>query len=98
MKIYVKYCGGCNPRYDKALLVSKLKSELEGCTFSETYDDPDVSLIVCGCASACADKSDAAAPYGMFTIWQMEGAESFKTFVMEAQAEMTGSNNEKEGV
>ena len=91
MKIYVKYCGGCNPRYDKAMLVSKLKEELNGHSFSESYDDPDVSLIVCGCASACADKSNAAAPYGVFTIWQMEEADDFKTFVMEAEAKMAGS-------
>lgn len=89
MKIFVKYCGGCNPRYDKAELVGKLRNDLPGHSFSETYDDPDVSLIVCGCPSACADKSTAAAPYGMFTIWKSEAADDFKEFLMDAERLMT---------
>jgi len=83
MKIYVKYCGGCNPRYDRAELVRSLQEELKECEFSESAGGQDVSLIVCGCPSACADKSDAAAPYGIFTIWQAEAAVQVKSFIRE---------------
>lgn len=81
MKIYVKYCGGCNPRYDRAALVGYLKEQLNEHVFSDEPADQDVSLIVCGCASACADKSDAAAPYGVFTIWQSDAADEFIAFI-----------------
>lgn len=87
MDIYVKYCGGCNPRYDRASLVTQLKNDLPEYTFTESLDEADISLIVCGCASACADKKDAAAPSGMFTIWQPDAADAFKTFVRESFAE-----------
>lgn len=87
MKVYVKYCGGCNPRFDRAKLAGILQEELNECEFSESAGGQDVSLIVCGCPSACADKNDAAAPYGIFTIWQPEAAEEFRSFIHET-AEM----------
>ncbi|MBE6016991.1 MAG: hypothetical protein E7233_05195 [Lachnospiraceae bacterium] len=70
MNVYVKYCGGCNPRYDREAFVNELKEGLPQHSFSAQAKDPDVSLIVCGCSCACADKSGCAAPYGMITVWQ----------------------------
>ncbi len=81
MKIYVKYCGGCNPRYDRAALTGYLVEHLAQHTFTGEPAGQDVSLIVCGCASACAAKSDAAAPYGVFTIWQSDAADEFIAFI-----------------
>ena len=57
MKIGIKYCGGCNPIYDRASIVSDL----------EKYISKDISIepakqgivyelvvILCGCSRACA--------------------------------------------
>lgn len=54
----IKYCGGCNPSYDRVGLVNRL---------SERYTDKiairaiandvkyDAILVVCGCRNCCAD-------------------------------------------
>jgi len=51
----VKYCGGCNPRYDRAALVRQLEERLgaplppaiAGVVYDELY-------VVCGCSARCA--------------------------------------------
>lgn len=56
MKGAVKYCGGCNPRYDRAALVRKLEAqfqtELPPARAGEIYD---VVYVICGCPSRCPD-------------------------------------------
>ena len=59
MKIGVKYCGGCNPRYDRGAFVEGLKARYPDAEFQsarpqERYDQV---LVVCGCAARCADVS-----------------------------------------
>lgn len=85
MKVFVKYCGGCNPRYDRAAFVQKIEEKFLDHVFSETYDDPDISLIVCGCSSACAEKQDAAAPYGVLTVWDGGCIDDTVKFISEAR-------------
>lgn len=58
----VKYCGGCNPRYDRAALVKALEDRLgqtlslagPGCRYDEVF-------VVCGCPARCADVSELSA-------------------------------------
>ena len=58
MKRAVKYCGGCNPRYDRVGLVKKLEEKIgviltspqPDCIYDELY-------VVCGCSACCADIS-----------------------------------------
>ena len=52
----VRYCGGCNPRYDRVAFVERLKALLpewrfEAARAGETYG---AALIVCGCKTKCA--------------------------------------------
>jgi hypothetical protein len=55
--IGIKYCGGCNPKFDRAALVQKLKREL-GKKYDFEYAKEgtlyDTILVVCGCTSKCA--------------------------------------------
>lgn len=63
MKIGIKYCGGCNPRYDRTKEVEKLKKQFPQHEF--TYDPGkaacDIYLLVCGCMTACATSEGLAA-------------------------------------
>ena len=66
MKFGVKYCGGCNPKYDRVLIASKFK-EYIGCEDSvepvregTTYD---VVVVLCGCTCACANTQAIKAVY-----------------------------------
>lgn len=56
IKVAVKYCGGCNPYYDRSeavnIIRSKLTINLEAYNVEST---PDIVLIICGCKSECID-------------------------------------------
>ena len=56
MKIGIKYCGGCNSRYDRTKEVEKLKKQFPQHEFTYQVDTAicDICLLVCGCMTACA--------------------------------------------
>mgnify|MGYP001769726689 CR=1 FL=1 len=57
----IKYCGGCNPHIDRTRLAQEIKKLLPP-EFILTEDQNkaqwDTGILVCGCLTACADKSD----------------------------------------
>jgi hypothetical protein len=57
IKVGIKYCGGCNPYYDRVALVDRIKSRLKDKAefVSPSDDDVDLVLAVEGCQTACAD-------------------------------------------
>lgn len=56
MRIGIKYCGGCNPRYDRRELSQKIISRFNEVDFlaAQENKDYDAVIIICGCTSACA--------------------------------------------
>ncbi len=58
MRCAVKYCGGCNPRFDRRQLALRLEAALgmpfESLRAGEHYD---VLYVICGCTARCADVS-----------------------------------------
>lgn len=56
MKRAVKYCGGCNPRYDRAAFVRHLEEKL-GATLTpaEAGTVYDELYVICGCSARCAE-------------------------------------------
>lgn len=55
MRIGLKFCGGCNPYYDRGAAVQGLKDRFpqysfEAVTRGEHYDR---MLLICGCARGC---------------------------------------------
>jgi len=78
LKIGIKYCGGCNPYYDRVALVKRIEHCLQGKVefVSAANDDVDLVLAVEGCNTACADLS----PFNgkdMGVITKPEDAEAF---------------------
>ena len=58
LKVGIKYCGGCNPKYERTDLVTKLKEmSRKDIHFENVKDDEkyDVLLVVGGCSSNCAE-------------------------------------------
>ena len=57
MKIGVKYCGGCNPSFDRIAAAEKIKERFKEDAEFVSYTDPDAEFIIVlmGCGSACAD-------------------------------------------
>ncbi len=54
MKLGIKYCGGCNPHYDRTGMVRRLLTDLP--EIDPVYDTAEycpVWIDVCGCANLC---------------------------------------------
>lgn len=56
-RLRIKYCGGCNPDYDRIALVEEMKARLTGVVewVAPEADPLDGIVAVNGCATACAD-------------------------------------------
>lgn len=65
-QIGVRYCGGCNSRYNRVTVVERLMQFFPETEFVPAQDGtayPAV-LVVCGCPSRCADTGGLLAPVG----------------------------------
>lgn len=56
MLVGVKFCGGCNPRYDRKKYLEEVEREHPSWNFqiAKEYWHYDLLLVICGCASCCA--------------------------------------------
>lgn len=71
MKVRVKYCGGCNPRYERRAVTERLKAAFPQAGFVETGDDEgpfDHVAVICGCSAACAMHGDLHGTYGKTVV------------------------------
>lgn len=57
MRIGVKYCGGCNPRYDRRVAFDEIKKAVPNAQYMSAEDEGiyDVLLVFAGCPNSCAD-------------------------------------------
>ena len=52
MRRAVKYCGGCNPRYDRVAAVRRLEERLgEPLPAAQPGVDYDEVFVICGCSA-----------------------------------------------
>ena len=56
MKLYVKYCGGCNPMYDRSGLVREAAALLGAELSYEQPEMADMRLLVSGCDRNCVGR------------------------------------------
>jgi hypothetical protein len=78
LKVGVKYCGGCNPGYDRVALADFIKNSLHGRVEFVALDSEVVDLILAveGCKTCCADLS-AFEGKQIYFIAQIEDAGKF---------------------
>lgn len=51
----VKYCGGCNPRFDRVALARRLEEKLgEKLPAAQIGVHYDEVYVICGCSARCA--------------------------------------------
>lgn len=57
MNIGYKYCGGCNPRYNRKKLIEEIKKETKSSEYKYNHINEgiknDIEIIICGCSAAC---------------------------------------------
>ena len=58
-KIGIKYCGGCNPSYERVEVVQRVQSLFKDRFIFSVDDlqDSDRMVLVSGCPRACANKN-----------------------------------------
>ncbi len=79
VRIGLKYCGGCNPRYDRVQAVGYLRERLQGTVELVSYEDPDIAgvLVVAGCPTACVDPE----PFKERSVWVVTRRQGIDDFV-----------------
>ncbi|MCT4619617.1 MAG: hypothetical protein N4A62_09560 [Marinisporobacter sp.] len=71
MKIGIKYCGGCNPRYDRKKFIEDVQKALgENFIFEIAREGNayDFLLVVGGCTNCCASFANIPSKKGVFCI------------------------------
>ena len=71
MKVRVKYCGGCNPRYDRRAVTERLRAAFPEDEFIEMGDDEgpfDHVIVICGCPAACASHENLHGAHGKTVV------------------------------
>jgi len=95
LRVGVKYCGGCNPEYDRVALVEQIEKRLEGkISFVPPESERvDIILVVQGCRTACADLNGFR-EIETWTVTGIEGGEKFVREIIESEVEMNGKTKE----
>jgi len=57
LMVGIKFCGGCNPRYDRVKALENIKRQFSEIDFvlANEHDCYYILLVICGCKSACAN-------------------------------------------
>ena len=78
VKVGVKYCGGCNPKYDRVGLGEGIRKRLDGKANFVLADSENVDVILAieGCETACANLSVFEGKR-IFIVTSVEDAERF---------------------
>lgn len=72
MLVGVKFCGGCNPRYDRGKAYEAIKKQLEGTAefvIAEEGKEYDALLVIGGCTNCCASHSQYKAASEPIKMW-----------------------------
>ncbi|WP_333638461.1 hypothetical protein [Tissierella praeacuta] len=70
MKVGIKYCGGCNSRFDRTSIVDKIKSDYKEFEFSYATENEeyDFIIVINGCHIACEGLQDLKLKKGFLII------------------------------
>ncbi|PAB59442.1 hypothetical protein [Anaeromicrobium sediminis] len=57
MNIGIKFCGGCNPRYERKNVFNRMKIDLEGANIELATEETryDYIVVLGGCTNCCAE-------------------------------------------
>ncbi len=73
MTVNIKYCGGCNPRYQRGAFAKKLQAQYPMNTYTiNGIGEFDLLIVLYGCTAACADISDCIGVFGHYYVTDSE--------------------------
>jgi len=78
IKVAIKYCGGCNPDFDRVALVDEIQSNLSGHVEFVSIEEENIDIVLAieGCQTACADL-DPFLPREIYIVKEPGDAEKF---------------------
>jgi hypothetical protein len=74
----VKFCGGCNPRFERRKVLEQLKEHFEGrieFAYAQEGIVYDILLIFGGCTNCCASFSQYTTKRGNIKLWDVSHVE-----------------------
>lgn len=75
MKCGVRFCGGCNPRFDRGEAYEKIRTQLKDeIEFDYAKEDRlyDVILVIGGCTNCCASYDHYRTRRGVVKVYDSE--------------------------
>lgn len=96
LRVGVRYCGGCNPGFERVALVEHLFGSLEGKAQAVGYREEAIQalLVVCGCATACPAQEGVSEGLPRFVLREekhLQEAAQWLKGLLGDQAEPNGS-------
>ena len=84
LKVGIKYCGGCNPGYDRVALADYVQQSLQGRVEFIPMENTDIDLVLAieGCKTCCADLSSFEGKQIQF-VSQLEDAGKFLQSILD---------------
>ncbi|MDO4517975.1 MAG: hypothetical protein Q4B78_02070 [Bacillota bacterium] len=81
MKCGIKFCGGCNPRYQRGDAYRQIKDSLPEIDFSYAEEDDkyDNLLVIGGCSACCPIYSQYAVKDDVIKMWSEDHIEDTKS-------------------
>jgi ferredoxin len=77
-RIGVKYCGGCNPGYDRGSLVARIQDALSTkIEMVSLEEEADLIIAIQGCPTACADLS----PFDPSKVFHIKSEEDVQLLI-----------------
>ena len=71
MKCGVRFCGGCNPRYDRRQALNQIESQFKDIDFINAAEGVphDLLLVIGGCSNCCASYEQFETKDGVLKMW-----------------------------
>jgi acyl dehydratase len=97
MVIGIKYCGGCNPLYNRTKRILKLKEANPEHEYVTPSGDVicDYWVVVCGCSRRCADIRNLRARVKVVVVWDEDSFKILEEELKKQNREELASVQEK---
>ncbi|MCR1899624.1 hypothetical protein NSA47_11615 [Irregularibacter muris] len=82
MNICLKYCGGCNSRYDRNKVIEQLNKKFSNINFVTNLDQDgvcDFVIVLSGCPSSCVNHKHLNGRFGKMIIRDLKDYEDLES-------------------
>lgn len=71
MKCGVRFCGGCNPRYNRRKALEEIENHFKDIDFVNAIEGVphDLLLVIGGCSNCCASYEQFETKGGVLKMW-----------------------------